>query len=1367
MLLLSGVQILLSKYSGQEDIIVGTPVSGRDHAGLADQIGFYVNTLAIRGYIDGNQSFEEYIQVLKDRLLAAYDHQGYPFDKLVEELGVSGDGSRSPLFDVMVVMEHAASTESLFEKNKLEVFPGESVTTTSKFDLTFHFTESSAEISLGIEYNTSLYKCSRIERMVGHLVNILNAIANNAKQRIGDMVYLSAAEEQELRSFSGEVSVVSEALSVPALLYEMVQQHGDAIALSDGITNYTYDEFWNKSGRIAGYLQQQCKVKPEALVGIVMDKGPDFILAMAGILRSGAAYLPIESHLPEDRIRLLLKVGGVAAVLTNNTAIAEMVSDGYMPCVDIQVAMREGAQVSQVAISKSSLAYVMFTSGSTGEPKGVMIEHRGIVRLVRDTNYVRLNNKDKILQGGSLTFDVATFEIWGALLNGGTLYITALEHLLDTTRLRLFIQQYGITRMWFTSSWFNQLADEDPSLFSSLQQILVGGEQLSVVHVGKVMASCPHLVVTNGYGPTEDTTFAVCGDVRKEDILSGIIRLGKPISKSRTYIVDKHGNLAGKGVYGELLLGGEGISRGYLNDALRTAAAFVANPFVPGERVYRSGDIGCWDEDGRIIFRGRRDNQVKIRGYRVEPLEIARVLEKHEAVREAAVKVVVGAGGDKQLAAYYTGEANAVATIRLYLEKHLPSYMRPTYLQWLPVFALNASGKTDMKALPAPVMEETSYTAAATEWEVYLVNVWSEVLHISAAGLSVEANFFELGGQSLKAIALIGRIHRDRGVKIPLVELFTHATIRGLAGYLSVQSQVVYTGLVVAPVNAYYPVSYAQRRMYLLQQFDTFSTAYNIPLQLPLPDGYSIEEVSVALQKLVNRHEVLRTSFEEREGVPVQVVHASVTLELNAYDGVEADGFVMPFDLSVAPLLRAGYYNSGNRIVLLLDIHHIITDGLSQAILQDEFIRLLSGEVLAPVPFQYKDYAVYEQSAAGQLQLAGHSEYWASRLSGELPVLELPVDFARSEVRSLQGASTEVRLNTDEVLFLRGLCSEEGVTLYMAGLSLWSLLLWRVSGQEDIITGTPVSGRQHADLAGIAGLFVNTLAIRNKITESQRYKEFLKTVKNNVLSDFEHEGYPFELLLEAVWPYRDRSRHPLFDTMFSVQNKNAFWQEMGEDDEVSAEISEAFFTDRGGKFDLNLRLVEYGEDVYLHLGYNTTLFTAETAHALLDGYRELMASLQADKLQYLFDLQLLSTASRLLLSTAALLDSVVPANTYSNVFEARAAKSGDAIAVKDENGFLSYADLNYKANQLAHYLHNNGIATGSVVGVLLPPCKEMMVGIIGIFKAGCAYLPIDISQPAARIEHILSDSDVDCVVTVGELPEGLEYSGMIVDLLSP
>ncbi|SIT34834.1 fengycin family lipopeptide synthetase D, partial [Filimonas lacunae] len=526
--------------------------------------------------------------------------------------------------------------------------------------------------------------------------------------------------------------------------------------------------------------------------------------------------------------------------------------------------------------------------------------------------------------------------------------------------------------------------------------------------------------------------------------------------------------------------------------------------------------------------------------------------------------------------------------------------------------------------------------------------------------------------------------------------------------------------------------------------------------------GYGIEEVGAALQALVNRHEILRTSFEEREGVPVQVVQASVKLEVKACEKVNLDAIVAPFDLSVAPLLRAGYCKGALGGVLLLDIHHIITDGLSQAILQDELMRILSGEVLAPVVFQYKDYAVYEQGAAGQLQLSGHGDYWADRFSGDLPVLELPVDFARPEVRSLQGTSLGIKLSAEEVLFLRRLCNEEEVTLYMAGLSLWLLLLWRVSGQDDVITGTPVSGRQHADLSGIVGLFVNTLAIRNKITGSQRYDEFLKTVKNNVLSDFEHEDYPFELLLEAVWPHRDRSRHPLFDTMFSVQNKNAFWKEVW----LTGEQEEDGF-DQGEKFDLNLRLVEYGEDVYLHLGYNTTLFTVETAHALLDGYRELLASLQADKLQYLFDLQLLSPASRLLLSTAALLDSVVPANTYSNVFEARAAKSGDTIAVKDENGFLSYADLNYKANQLAHYLHNNGIATGSVVGVLLPPCKEMMVGIIGIFKAGCAYLPIDTSQPASRIEHILSDSDVDCVVTVGELPEGLQYSGMIVDLLSP
>ncbi|SIT34831.1 gramicidin S synthase 2, partial [Filimonas lacunae] len=601
--------------------------------------------------------------------------------------------------------------------------------------------------------------------------------------------------------------------------------------------------------------------------GIVMGRGTGFVLAMTGILRSGAGYLPIESHLPQDRIRRLLKAGGVSVVVTDNADVASWLGEEFT-CVLLSDALSKGIATpdDDFRSSAASLAYIMFTSGSTGEPKGVMVEHRSIVRLVKDTNYVSLNSSDRILQTGSLSFDAATFEIWGALLNGGAVYVTALENLLDATELAGYISGYGISCMWFTSSWFNQLADESPALFAGLKQVLVGGEQLSVSHVGKVMHHCPAVRIVNGYGPTENTTFSVCGEVLPSDIAEGVIRLGYPVSKSRVYITDVYGKLVGKGVYGELLLGGEGVSRGYLNDALRTETSFIANPFVPGERVYRSGDIGCWDEDGRILFRGRRDNQVKIRGYRVEPQEIARVLEEHESVREAAVKVVVSAVGDKQLAAYYTGEEGAVAAIRLHLEKHLPSYMRPAYLQWLPVFVLNANGKTDMGALPAPVMEEVAYIAASSELESYLVEVWSEVLHIATTDLSVEANFFELGGQSLKAIALIGRIHRDRGIKIPLVELFTHATIRGLAGYLSVQSHVVYAGLVAAPVSDYYPVSYAQRRMYLLQQFDTFSTAYNIPLQLPLPGGYGIEEVGAALQALVNRHEILRTSFEEREG---------------------------------------------------------------------------------------------------------------------------------------------------------------------------------------------------------------------------------------------------------------------------------------------------------------------------------------------------------------------------------------------------------------------------------------------------------------------------------------------------------------------
>ncbi|MFY0256430.1 amino acid adenylation domain-containing protein, partial [Chitinophaga sp. 30R24] len=1354
MVLLSAFNVLLYRYSGQTDICVGTPVAGRGDSLLEPLIGFFVNTLAIRIDISGNPNFRTVLKRVKTCAIDAYSHQSVPFERIVDAVGVPRDMSHHPIFQVMFSF-HSGEEDQLPALGELvvssEIIDHHAV----KFDLLIDINEEADGLRVSIEYSTALFKEARITRMLHHLANILEAVGRDAEQPVNTVSYLGDDEVKELLTYAGDHTKEDISHSVTSLLAAVVKEHSGLPALSDGIVTYNYRELWEQSGLISGYLQQICHVQEESLVGIVMSRGTGFVLSMTGVLRSGAAYLPIESHQPVERIRRLLQEGGVSVVLTDNDSMASALG-AHFTCVDLQEALAAGITTSGATPAGNSLAYVMFTSGSTGEPKGVMVEHRSIVRLVKDTNYVTLSSDDRILQTGALSFDAATFEIWGALLNGGLVYITSLESLLDTSGLREQISRFGITKMWFTSSWFNQLADHAADLFCGLEQILVGGERLSPVHISKVQQHCPGLRITNGYGPTENTTFSVCGDVTVEDIHSGEIKLGIPVSKSQVYIVDKQYQLVAKGVYGELLLGGEGVSRGYINDEERTSRSFIDSPFMEGERLYRSGDIGCWDEGGRIIFRGRADGQVKIRGFRVEPLEVATALRGHELVKDAIVTVHISNSGDKQLAAYYTGEAGIESLLRNWLKEQLPVYMIPSSLQWLPAFELNANGKTDQKQLPPPQWQQEGYEAATGDMEKYLVDLWSELLGIPGASLSVLSNFFELGGQSLKAIVLMGRISRDHGVKVPLPVLFSHATIRSLAGYISTHHVTAYEGLTHAAAAAAYPLSSAQRRMYLLQQFDPAGTAYNIPLQLPLPDNCSQQRVAAALQELINRHESLRTRFEEQEGVVMQVIADEVILEVESLSSPSLSSFVRSFDLSQAPLLRAGYYEG----LLLLDMHHIITDGLSQAILQQEFMVLLDGGTLPPVTFQYKDYASWEQSAGEQSRLQAHAAYWGERMGGELPVLDLPLDYPRPDIRQQSGSAVSLTLTATETNFIRTLCRQEEATLYMVGLSLWQLLLWRISGQEDIIVGTPVSGRQHADLSGIVGLFVNTLAIRGRVQGSQRYTAFLSALKKEVLRDFEHQSYPFEALLEQVWHHRDTSRHPLFDSLFSVQNREAFWQETWLHD-VAEPVEEGSLRD--GKFDLNLRITEYGDGLHLHLGYNTSLFEEHTATAILKGFSGLLAGLQAHGTsQYLFELPLLQErpASWQLQESGGLF--ALPEQTYSECFEAQVLRSPSSTALQDEQGTLSYVALNAWSNQLARRLSGSG----KVIGVLLPACKEIMVAIIGIFKAGAAYLPIDTSAPAHRISHILSDSGVDCVVTMGALPEDIVYSGTVIDLNS-
>ncbi|BAV05927.1 amino acid adenylation domain-containing protein [Filimonas lacunae] len=1360
MLVIAVIKTLLHKYTHQEQVVVGTPASGREHAALENQVGFYVNMLALSSVVKAEGSFREFLQQVKSTALQAYEHQSYPFDLLVDDLAVKREAGRMPLFDVAVVMQDTEQNAP----QALDEWQAEAITFASlgsKFDLLFDFEEKGGALHLNIEYCTGLFAASRIQRMGAHLIYLLEEVVTTPGKLVKQLNYFSEAERAALLQYAGDDSRVAEKTSIPFLLKEMVTAHYDATALSDGDNWYTYGELWKYTGIISGYLKNVCHVGSEQLVGIVMKRGTGFVLSMVAALRAGAAYLPVETDMPAERMRNLLKAGNVSVVIIDDKATAETLGHSFY-CVDIKDALAGGWTAEVMELNSAALAYVMFTSGSTGEPKGVMVEQRSIIRLVKETNYISLDHRDRILQTGALSFDAATFEIWGALLNGGSVYITALENLLDAEALQERIVRYGITCMWFTSSWFNQLADEQPALFGSLQQILVGGEQLSIAHLNKVKVHCPALRIINGYGPTENTTFSVCGEVLATDIASATIRLGYPVSRSRVYITDAYGQLVGKGIYGELWLGGEGVSRGYLNDEARNAIAFIADPFVAGGRIYRSGDIGCWDEDGRILFRGRNDNQVKIRGYRVEPSEIARVLEQQEGVAEAAVAVRVNAKGDKQLIAWYTGKEKDATAVKAQLRNLLPGYMVPSFVGHIAQMPLNRNGKLDLAALASIRIEpgEQEVTVARSAEESLLSHIWKEVL--DRQDVSVSDHFFEIGGNSLTAVKVGYKIKELTGRKIELSTLFRYPELQALAAVLA--ESIAGNELDTIPVRkegVVIPLSFAQERLWFIDKLQG-SVQYHIPAVFRLKGNLDMAALEHAFREITRRHEVLRTVITEEGGGGAQTIRSADDWQIESLltlkDGEDLNAAIeevisRPFVLAAHSPLRVQLIRlSATEYLLIVVMHHIAADGSSVPLLIRELYELYMARleerapVLPALQIQYADYACWQRAAENTKQQA-EIAYWRKQLKG-VANLEMPTDFLRPALMGVNGGRVILALPAQVNERLQQLALQQGVTVYMVLLSAFNVLLHRYSGQEDICIGTPVAGRHHSVLEPLVGFFVNMLAIRTPVTGNDSFVQLLQQVKSTTLEAFAHQSVPFEQIVDVLDLPRDISRHTVFQVMFAfIASGSDHLQQLGE-----VTITEETIPHNTAKFDINFE-IEQTDGLQVSVEYNTDLYTAATMQRMAGHYCSLLEAIIATPEKAVAALPFMSEQEvKEVVVEFNNTDKRYPAyTTIVDLLKEQVMKTPEAIAVEADADTLTYAALDAQSNQLAAYIAGRFSGKAPVIAVCLDRSVTLSIALWGILKAGGAYVPIDPEYPAERISYILEDTGAVLLVTTTEL----------------
>ena len=1370
--------VLLSRYSGERDVVYGVTVSGRpaELAGVEQMIGLFINTLPLRVEVESAVELGAWLQRLQAEQA---DMRQYEYSPLVEVQGWSEVERGVALFETLLAFENYPVTNVTGEQRGSESevqYAQEWAMERTNYPLTL-LVGPGERLKLRGLHEEQRYSAETVSRVLGHLKQVLVSMADSAQQQVGDLRMLSASEARQVVTEWNETQrEYAREACIHELFAEQAQQRPDAVAVIADGKQVSYGELNARANKLAWRLQE-LGVGPEVVVGICAERSVELIVGLLGILKAGGAYLPLDADYPQERLEYMVADAGVSVLLTQSSLRDRLPVSADVQCLELDsdsfvsgdgIAPESGA-------SAETLAYVIYTSGSTGQPKGVAVPHRGVVRLVQHSNYVKLDEEQVVLQMAPVSFDASTFEIWGALLNGARLVMMqagqpSLEEIAAT------VKRHQVSTMWLTAGLFQVMATEQLESLREVKQLLAGGDVLGVRAVQAVLDGEGERVLINGYGPTENTTFSCCHVMHAGDEVRVTVPIGKPITNSTAYVLDEQLRPVPVGVRGELYLGGDGLARGYLGSASLTAQRFIPNPFSTdaGARLYRTGDVVRWNSEGVVEFIGRADHQVKVRGYRIELGEVEEALAGYEGISESVVIVRTEGDGDKRLVGYVVAAAGVeleVSELRAYLETKLPDYMIPSVFVELTELPLTANGKVDRKALAAEELEfegKREYEAPRTEVERILSGIWASVLGLERAGSN--DNFFELGGHSLMATQVISRVRETFKLELPLRTLFEAPQLSDFAEAVEramrEEQQVEAPPMVPVSRERTLPLSFAQQRLWFLDQLDPMSNAYNIPAVVRLRGPFTPEFFKQALEEVIRRHESLRTRFVMDQGRASQEIDEAIDLNVPLFDLTElsageqnsevrrmtSEEASKPFDLAFGPLLRLTVLRlAENDHVLLLTVHHIISDGWSMSLLMRELTALYDafsrGESspLPELPVQYADYAVWQREWLQGEVLDQHMKYWREQLQGAPPVLELPTDHPRPAVQSLRGRMLHRQISDDLREQLQAVGRREGLTLYMSVLAAFVVVLARYSGEHEIVVGTPIAGRTRREIEGLIGFFVNTLVLRTRVDEQESVQQLLGRVRETCLGAYTHQDVPFEQLVEELQPERDLSRQPLFQVMFALEDGGDEQEWTTDNLQVEVEGVES----EVAKFDLTLRVLPRSTGCELSIEYQQDLYEEATIARMLEHVERVLAEMVADVLQPVSELTLLTEAERV----QVLGQWNDTERKYANeicvqqLFEARAAERPEALALVSEGEQLSYGELNRRSNQLAHFLRELGVGPDVVVGLCVDRSVEMVVGLLGILKAGGAYLPLDPTYPQQRLAFMRSDASLSLLLT--------------------